>query len=264
MIRPDWRLEHRPGHGLGRVEGAEQVRLEHLAPGIEAHPHDQVVAGDAGVVDEDVDLAEGAEGGGDQGLGGFGLHDVAGLGHRAPAERLDRDGRVARRDLVAAVAERDVRALLREAQHDRPADAARAAGHHRALAVQVDHRAFSLVTGSRLDATGSGAGFVPLRPLCSCCSPVGSGSPSPDPLGLARDDIVEIELDRARLGEDRRQRRRDRVDRAPIVGRADVDVLGADRRGATAVGRIGRPADRHGARREAGTERHDARRCRRS
>ena len=51
-------LEHRPGHGLDHVEGAEQVRLEDLAPVLDRHPHDQVVAGDAGVVDQDVDLAE--------------------------------------------------------------------------------------------------------------------------------------------------------------------------------------------------------------
>ena len=66
---PAARLEHRPGHGLERVERAEQVGLEHVAPVVEAHPHDQVVAGDAGVVDEDVDLAEGLEDRLDQRLG---------------------------------------------------------------------------------------------------------------------------------------------------------------------------------------------------
>ena len=73
MIRPDLRLEHRPGDGLGHVERAEQVGLEHLAPGLDRHPHDQVVAGDAGVVDEDVDLAERLEHLLDDGLGGVGL-----------------------------------------------------------------------------------------------------------------------------------------------------------------------------------------------
>ena len=99
MIRPPLRLEHRPGDGLGHVERAEQVRLEDLAPGLGAHPHDQVVAGDAGVVDEDVDLAERLERGLDDAVGRLGRRE------RRPGRRA-RGGRAprSRRGLVAAAA----------------------------------------------------------------------------------------------------------------------------------------------------------------
>jgi hypothetical protein len=43
--------------------GAVQIGLEDLAPGLDRHAHDQVVAGDARVVDQDVDLAERLEDG---------------------------------------------------------------------------------------------------------------------------------------------------------------------------------------------------------
>ena len=94
-IRPALRLEHRPGDGLGHVERPEEVRLEDLAPGLDAHPHDQVVAGDPGVVDEDVDLAEGLERRLDDGLRGLGLLDVGLDRERLASERLDRRDRLA-------------------------------------------------------------------------------------------------------------------------------------------------------------------------
>ncbi len=61
MIRPPLAWSIGRVTAFGRVEGAEQVRLEHVAPVVDAHAHDQVVARDAGVVDQDVDLAEGVE-----------------------------------------------------------------------------------------------------------------------------------------------------------------------------------------------------------
>ena len=94
---PAPRLEHRAGDGLGHPEGAEQVRLEDLAPRLLAHPHDQVVAGDARVVDEDVDLAERIEGGLHDALGGVRVRDVALDGERPAPERLDLARGLARR-----------------------------------------------------------------------------------------------------------------------------------------------------------------------
>jgi hypothetical protein len=55
--RPAAGLEHRAQHGTGHVEGPGQVHVEDVGPRLVAHPHGQVVAGDAGVVDEDVDPA---------------------------------------------------------------------------------------------------------------------------------------------------------------------------------------------------------------
>ena len=47
-------------------------------------------------------------------------------------------------------------------------------------------------------------------------------------VGLARDDVVEVELDAGhdRPGEDLGQRRRDRIDRIPVDRQPDLDVLG--------------------------------------
>ena len=111
--------EHRPRDGLERVEGAEQVRLEHLAPRVDAHAHDQVVARDAGVVDQDVDLAERVERGLDQRLGRLRLSHVRLDGERLAAQRLDLLRGLLRGLRVARVREAHVGALLREPQRDR-------------------------------------------------------------------------------------------------------------------------------------------------
>ena len=140
MIRPALGAQHRPRHGLERVERAEQVRLEHLAPRVDRHAHDQVVARDAGVVDEDVDLAVRVERGLDQRLSGFRLRHVRLNGQRLAAERLDLLRGLLRRGRVARVREADVGALLGEPQRDGLADAARPARDHGRLASQIDHR----------------------------------------------------------------------------------------------------------------------------
>ena len=57
MIRP-WRaLHHRPGGGAGEQERAPQVDVDHRVPLLVLHADDHVVAGDAGVVDQHVQLA---------------------------------------------------------------------------------------------------------------------------------------------------------------------------------------------------------------
>ena len=57
MIRPAALLHHRPQHGLRADERAGQIHLEHAVPVLALHAHQQLVAGDAGVVHEDVDAA---------------------------------------------------------------------------------------------------------------------------------------------------------------------------------------------------------------
>ncbi len=91
-------LEHRAGDRLGHVERAEQVGLEDLAPGLDGHPHDQVVAGDAGVVDQDVDLAERLEDRLDDRLGRIRLRGVA-LDRQRPATESPRRWPSSRRRL---------------------------------------------------------------------------------------------------------------------------------------------------------------------
>src|SRR5207248_3993820 len=99
---PAPRLEHRPSHSLERVERPKEVRLEDVAPVLEAHPHDQVVAGDTGVVDEDVDLAKRLDRGLDQRLRGGRIGDVGLNRERLPAGALDPGDRLLCRSLVAA------------------------------------------------------------------------------------------------------------------------------------------------------------------
>ena len=154
-------------------------------------------------------------------------------GERAAAERLDLGGGRVRRRGVAAVAERDVGALAGESQHDGLADAPRAAGHEGGLAGQVEH------VGESLQASRVGWWTR---------------------LGLARDDVREVELggQRQRAGEDLRQRRRDRVHGSQSRGIADVTSSGRTALvGGAAARRIGGPLHGDRARREAGPERHE-------
>lgn len=44
--------------GLDHVEGSFEIGVEDGVPVFGFHPHDEVIAGDAGVIDEDVDAAE--------------------------------------------------------------------------------------------------------------------------------------------------------------------------------------------------------------
>src|SRR3990172_7638699 len=54
-------LDHWPQGSLGAEEGALQVDVHYLIPGLFAHEHDQGVVGGADVVHEDVQLAEGVQ-----------------------------------------------------------------------------------------------------------------------------------------------------------------------------------------------------------
>ena len=58
-MRPYFCCEHRRHDRLAADEGAVEIDAQHLAPFLEIGlPHRLVDAGDAGIVDEDVDLAE--------------------------------------------------------------------------------------------------------------------------------------------------------------------------------------------------------------
>ena len=150
-------------------------------------------------------LPVGLEDGLDQRLGGLGVAGVHLDREAAAAERLDLGDRRVGGGLVAAEAERDVGALPGEAQHDGPADAARAAGHEGGLAREVDHR------GSSCQRTGWRAGSGSPGTTSS------SGTSMPGAIGPADD-----------LGEGRR----DRVDRVPVE-RASRTVTSSGRTAAS-------------------------------
>src|SRR5882762_4476750 len=50
---------HQPGHCPGQAEGRRQIDLDDLVPVLVAQLHEQIVAGDAGIGDENIDLAHG-------------------------------------------------------------------------------------------------------------------------------------------------------------------------------------------------------------
>ena len=116
-------------------EGTVEIDAHHLAPFVEVGlPHRLVDAGDAGIVDEDVDLAERLQRG------------VAGLLDRGEVADVDleRGHRIADflgglfRQLLVEIPDRDLGAGLDEALGDGAAKALRAAGHDRGPAVEID------------------------------------------------------------------------------------------------------------------------------
>ena len=64
MMRPKPAAHHATQHGARQVEGGGQVDRDHLVPLLVLHAHEELVAGDAGIVDEDVELAQRRLGGG--------------------------------------------------------------------------------------------------------------------------------------------------------------------------------------------------------
>ena len=76
MIRPLARLHHAAQHGLGQAEDGLQVGRHDRVPLVVLHPQQQVVARDAGIVDEDRDGAVFRLDGGEHGVRRRGVGDV--------------------------------------------------------------------------------------------------------------------------------------------------------------------------------------------
>ena len=128
-------LQHRRHHRLAADEGPVEIDAQHLAPFLEVgFPHRLVDAGDAGIVDEDVDLAERLQ------------RLVTRLLDRGEIRHVDLEGRYRRADFLrglfrkrqVVIPDRDLRARCDEALGDRAAKALRAAGDDGAAAVQID------------------------------------------------------------------------------------------------------------------------------
>ena len=58
MMRPNLRVAHALDHRPAHVEQRVEIGVDHLAPLLRLHAVEHGVAGDAGVVDQDVDRAE--------------------------------------------------------------------------------------------------------------------------------------------------------------------------------------------------------------
>ena len=129
----------RRDEGLHRVESPLQIGVEHRRPVLLLHPHQQAVAGHAGIVDEDVD---GAEVGND--LFAKFLHRLV-IGHvdrigpgAAGKGQVDLARGLAAARFIAAD-HRDLRPLGGKCHGDRSADPAATPGDHDCLSCKALH-----------------------------------------------------------------------------------------------------------------------------
>src|SRR5208283_4767507 len=100
-------LQHGADHRLDEQERASQVGVEDFVPVGALHAHDQLIAGDAGIVDQDVDLAELREGGLHFGLDLLFVADVHLERGSFPALTLDLAGELLQLFMIAR-AQRDL------------------------------------------------------------------------------------------------------------------------------------------------------------
>jgi hypothetical protein len=151
--------DHHRRRGGEAVIDAVQVRVDDVQPVAVRHLAQRPVAGDAGVVDEDIEPSARLD---HTTHHGARLLDVAHVGlheHAPAAEALDlrRDGRGVA--IVGAVVDRDLRALASEREPDCPADAARGARDGRHLSFQPVH-----VWTPDLGAMGRRSRSAPIAP----------------------------------------------------------------------------------------------------
>src|SRR5206468_7085829 len=120
-----------PGHVAGgrlrAIETPEEVSPEVIFPVLRSDLEEGLRLGDAGVVDEHVDLAERADRVGHEPLDRGMLPDVAGRSERAPSEAARLAGGLFRA-LAVEIGDRDVRSFAGERESDRLADAAAGSG----------------------------------------------------------------------------------------------------------------------------------------
>ena len=121
-------LDHRALDGLDEIEGALEIRIDDHVPILLGHAHGKAIAGEAGVVDQDVDAGEIGEDLLDERLHGGVVGDVHGVGlGQAGVLRVDLIGGALGIRLRAGN-HGHARAFAGEAQGDGVADAAAGAG----------------------------------------------------------------------------------------------------------------------------------------
>ena len=128
--------QHAAQGGAGQPKGGGEVQVDNRLPVLVLHAQGEGVAGNAGIVDENVDPASHRRLGITHELvGGIRLGEVRGERVGALAqfggERFKRDG--------AGAGQRDFGALGMEGPCDSAADAAGSAGDERGLAGQIEH-----------------------------------------------------------------------------------------------------------------------------
>src|SRR6266516_3716078 len=133
-------LDHPARRELGEQERGLEVRIQHLVPVLLADPEQQVVLGDAGVVDEDVDGPDVRLDRRDEALAVARLGDVAGV---APGP-APHGGRGGLGPGAVTPAQGDLRPRPGQGGGDVLANAPGTAGHQGGLAGEVDVHAASM------------------------------------------------------------------------------------------------------------------------
>jgi hypothetical protein len=121
---------------LRAVEDAVEVDAEDLAPRGVIHLHEALVGVDAGVVHEDVEMAELFQNFLGHAEGVRVIADVGLRQHRLAPHLLDVLHDVTRRSLARHVVHRDVSAFLGECERDGAPDSARASGDERGATLE--------------------------------------------------------------------------------------------------------------------------------
>ena len=129
---PGTAAHHVAQDAAGQDEHRGQVDGDDVVPLFVLHAHEQIVVGNAGIVDQDVDLAESL------------LRFLAEFGHCGAVAEIARQHEHAAAELAGESVElilvgarnRDGRALCVQRLGDRPADAAGGAGDQRAFALR--------------------------------------------------------------------------------------------------------------------------------
>ena len=139
-------LLHHPERGPADVEGTLEVHVQNRVEVVVGQLGERLVTQDAGVVDDDVDLAEGVDRGLDDVLAALGRRDRVVVGHRLAAGRLDFVDDLLRGGVVAAlpvdgpaeVVDDHASAAPGEVEGVRAAQAATSTGDDRDPAVEGD------------------------------------------------------------------------------------------------------------------------------
>ena len=127
---------HQLGRRARQTEGRGQIDRDDVVPILVAQLHEQIVAGDAGIGDEDVDLPHRGFGRRHQRLDLGAVGEVAGQHMNALAQLR----RQAIQHLAPRAGNGNRRALRVQRLRDRAADAAGRAGDERLPASQIEHR----------------------------------------------------------------------------------------------------------------------------
>ena len=124
------------GERPGDAEGDDRVDVEHRLELLVGHLVGDAVPGVAGVVDDDVDGAEGVDRGGDELVGGAGLGQVAGVDGGFAVDLA----RGLLGDVGVEVVDQNLGALAGEQLGGRPADPPRRPGDDRRFPIKKSHQ----------------------------------------------------------------------------------------------------------------------------